>query len=67
MAYTAATPAEVRTLIAKAHKVSKTVDALFEGHSATPHAAIAAAVLVIEAGIAELEDALVPFAVVEAG
>ncbi len=62
MAYTAATPAEVRTLIAKAHKVSKTVEALFEGHSATPEAANAAEVLVLDAVIAELEAALVPFA-----
>lgn len=65
MAYADATPAEVRTLIAKAHKVSKTVEALFEGHSATPDAANAAEVLVIEGVIAELETALVPFAVEE--
>ena len=65
MAYADATPAEVRTLIAKAHKVSKTVEALFEGHSATPDAANAAEVVVIEAVIAELEAALVPFAVDE--
>ena len=65
MAYADATPAEVRTLIAKAHKVSKTVEALFEGHSATPDAANAAEIVVIEDVIAELEDALVPFAVDE--